>query len=127
MSSRAAAPSPAATRGKKLESGERPRAPAPVRLTPRAAVLVFSVFIVTMFSIAPIRAYLDQRARLEQLSRQATELEERNRQLQDRIADLNDPSTLERLARQCLGMVRPGEIAFVAIPRGETPVPARCG
>ncbi|MGZ8565532.1 MAG: FtsB family cell division protein [Actinomycetota bacterium] len=123
MSSRAAATSPAATRGKKTERDARPRA----RLTPRAAVLVFSVFIVTMFSVAPIRAYLEQRARLDGLARQASSLERQNQVLRERIEDLNDPRTLERLARECLGMVRPGEIAFVAIPRGRAPVPPKCG
>lgn len=128
MSSRAAASSPAATRGKQ-HAGDRSlqRERSRTRLTPRAAVLVFSVFLVAMFSIAPIRAYLEQRTRLEQLSRRAIELERQNDVLQDRIADLHDPETLERLARACLGMVRPGEIAFVTIPRGRAPAPPACG
>ena len=45
----------------------------------------------------------------------------------ERIADLNDPPTLERLARECLGMVKPGEIAFVPIPKGRAPTPPDCG
>jgi cell division protein FtsB len=85
------------------------------------------VFIVTMFSVAPIRAYLEQRARLDGLARQASSLERQNQVLRERIEDLNDPRTLARLARECLGMVRPGEIAFVAIPRGRAPVPPKCG
>ena len=42
-------------------------------------------------------------------------------------ADLNDPRTLERLARECLGMVRPGQIAFVTIPKHAAPIPPDCG
>ena len=48
-------------------------------------------------------------------------------ELERRIADLNDPSTLERLARECLGMVNPGEIAFVPIPKGRAPTLPDCG
>jgi cell division protein FtsB len=107
------------------------RAPAPpkprIRLTPRAAVLVFSVFVVAMFAIAPIRGYLGQRSQLAELERQAAVLEEQNAALKARIDDLNDPRTLERLARECLGMVKPGELAFVTVPKGEAPAPPDCG
>jgi cell division protein FtsB len=130
VSSRAAATSPAATRGKHQR---RPAAEAaePARpktqITPRAAVLVFSVFVVAMFAIAPIRGYLGQREQLAELERQATALERENAALQARIEDLNDPRTLERLARECLGMVDPGEIGFVTIPKGQAPSPPDCG
>ena len=39
------------------------------------------------------------------------------------------PSTdeLERIARECLGMVKPGEIAFVVVPKGgHTATPSDC-
>jgi cell division protein FtsB len=90
-------------------------------------VLLFSVFVVAMFAIAPIRAYMDQRTQLADLERQAALLERQNAELEARIADLNDPRTLERLARECLGMVDPGEIGFVTIPRGQAPAPPDCG
>jgi len=129
VSSRAAATSPAATRGKHRRRRDAPshRARSKVRVTPRAAVLLFTVFVVAMFAIAPIRGYLDQRAQLAVLDRQAAVLERENQSLQERIADLNDTRTLERLARECLGMVRPGEIGFVTIPKGEAPTPPDCG
>ena len=57
----------------------------------------------------------------------ARRLQEQNIELERRIADLNDPSTLERLARECLGMVNPGEIAFVPIPKGRAPTLPDCG
>lgn len=118
MSARAAATSPAATRGKERRK---------VRLTPRAAILVFAVFVVAMFSIAPTRAYLDQRARLEEMEARVQQLADQNQALQDRIADLNDPATLERMARECLGMILPGETGFVTIPKGSAPTPPDCG
>lgn len=98
-----------------------------MRATPRASILLFAVFLAVVFAVAPMRAYLHQRAELSDLQRQAELLEEQNTALERRIADLNDPATLERLARECLGMVEPGEIAFVPIPKGRAPTPPDCG
>ena len=125
MSVRATATSPAAARGndRKRPSGRSGR----VRLTPRASILVFAIFIVAVFAVAPMRAYLVQRSELQGLQRQAIQLQQQNTELERRIADLNDPSTLERIARECLGMVNPGEIAFVPIPKGRAPTVPDCG
>jgi cell division protein FtsB len=98
-----------------------------MRPTPRASILLFAVFLAVVFAVAPSRAYLHQRAQLADLQRQADQLAQQNTELERRIADLNDPATLERLARECLGMVRPGEIAFVPIPKGRAPTPPDCG
>jgi cell division protein FtsB len=122
MSVRATATSPAGAPGEVSTAHH-----AKLRLTPRAAILVFSIFLVSVFAVAPIRAYLDQRAHLQDLERQAAALTEQTRALERQIADLQDPRTLERLARGCLGMVRPGEVGFVVIPRGAAPTPPRCG
>jgi cell division protein FtsB len=97
-----------------------------MRATPRASILLFAVFLAVVFAVAPMRAYLHQRAELSDLQRQADLLEQQNTALERRIADLNDPATLERLARECLGMVEPGEIAFVPIPKGRAPTPPDC-
>ena len=116
MSARATATSPAAPKGKST----------PTRLSGRAAILLFAVFLLAMVSIAPTRVWLDQRARLAELERQATELEVANGHLEDRVADLRDPETLERLARECLGMVEPGEIAIITVPKNGPPTPPAC-
>ena len=79
-----------------------------------------------MVSIAPARVWLDQRGRLRDLERQAAQLEASNQRLEERIADLRDPDTLERLARECLGMVQPGEIAIITVPKGGAPAPPPC-
>ena len=137
MSARAAAPSPAATPGgterptptgaRTTASAAAPAHHARVKLTPRAAVLAVALFLIAIVAIAPARAYLEQRDRLAELERHADEVALTNDDLRDRIADLNDPHTLERLARECLGMVMPGETGFVAIPRGQAPTPPDCG
>ena len=44
------------------------------------------------------------------------ELEERNAELRSRLERLNDPAYREKLAREQLGVVRPGETAYVVVP-----------
>ena len=104
----------------------RPKA-ARVRVSPRAAVLLILLLTVMTFAITPVRALLVQRDRLDLLERQAQALRQQNDALHDRIAQLQDPAYLERLARECLGMVEPGETAFVTVPEeGPPPTSADC-
>lgn len=96
------------------------RAPARrgrIRLTPRAAVLVVVVSALLLYLVVPLRSYVAQRDRLAQLEEQAQALERQNSALENEILRLNDLEYLERIARECLGMVRPGEIAFVVVPK----------
>ena len=95
---------------------ERPKPRFGVRLSRRAAILFVLVCVVLAFAVAPFRAYLVQRAQVHALEQQARALEEQNNALTQRIARLNDPAYLERLARECLGMVKPGETAYVIVP-----------
>lgn len=89
-----------------------------IRLTPRAAILGV-ILIALLFSlVVPLRTYMAQRDRLSRLESQTLLLERRNAALQAQIGRLKDPAYLERVARECLGMVRPGEIGFVVVPRG---------
>jgi cell division protein FtsB len=124
MSARATATSPAEARGKRHEEpAKRGRI---LRLTPRATILGFVVFIAAIFAVAPARAYLDQRAERQRLAQQVQLLERQNGQLEQRLLELHDPVELERLARECLGMVRVGEIAVVPIREGRAPKPPIC-
>ena len=66
---------------------------------------------------------MEQRAELAELERQAAALASQNQRLTDRAERLRDAAFLERLARQCLGMVRPGEVAFVVVPKEGAPAP----
>ena len=87
------------------------------RLTRRAAVLGAIILMLAATAIVPLRQYLSQRSEIGSLERKIEALiQERNR-LEVRIEQLNDPKELERIARECLGMVKPGEIAFVAVPK----------
>jgi cell division protein FtsL len=80
------------------------------RLTGRAAALLVAVAILVVMAIV---RYLDQRSAIADVERRAAELEAENADLRVEISRLHDPAELERLARACLGMVGPGEVAFV--------------
>jgi cell division protein FtsL len=94
------------------------------RLTGRAAALLVAVAILAVMAIVPIGRYLDQRSAIADIERRAAELEAENADLRAEISRLNDPAALEELARACLGMVGPGEVAFI-MP-GRTAAPSDC-
>jgi cell division protein FtsL len=83
------------------------------RLTGRAAALLVAVAILAAMAIVPIGRFLDQRSAIADIERRAAELEAENADLRAEISRLHDPAELEELARSCLGMVGPGEVAFV--------------
>ena len=83
------------------------------RLTGRAAVLLVADVLLAVMAIVPARQYVEQRGRLAELEQRTTELEQQNADLRSEVERLHDPTELERLARECLGMVAPGEVAFV--------------
>jgi cell division protein FtsB len=82
--------------------------------------------LLAVFATAPAREYLSERAHIAELQRKADELERANAALQADIVRLRDPAEKERLARECLGMVEAGEIAFVIGARTGDTEPAPC-
>jgi cell division protein FtsL len=87
------------------------------RLTGRAAALLVAITMLAILAVVPARALLDQRGRIAELERRATELEAQNAKLRTEVTRLHDPAELEKLARECLGMVDPGETVLV-VPGG---------
>ena len=82
------------------------------RLTPGAVVLAVIIAALLCVMSVPLRTYLSQRAQLARLQLQSHVLQQQNSQLRERVTQLHDPAYLQRLARECLGMVKPGEIRF---------------
>jgi cell division protein FtsB len=95
-------------------------------LNARAVALLLIALAVVLLAIAPLRGYLDERGELSDLTKQATILEQQNQAMQDRIDQLSDATFLERIARECMGMVKPGETAFVVVPAHGKPDPPDC-
>ena len=125
MSIRAAAHSPTAARRK--HRGARTDAPVRrTRMSGRAGILLIVVFAVFALAIAPFRAYMGQRTQISDLQHQAATLTHDNLLLQAQVNKLSDPKELERIARECLGMVLPGETAFMTVPKHGTFAPPAC-
>ena len=103
-----------------------PTARTSLRLSGRAVALFLIACAVMLLGIAPLRGYLDERGELADLHRQAAVLEVQNAELQTQIDRLTDEVYLERIARACLGMVMPGETAFVLVPTHGSPTPPDC-
>ena len=96
------------------------------RLTARAGILAALVVIIGALSIVPAKQLLGQRATIAELEQRSESLQRANDALEERISRLHDPDELERLARVCLGMVKPGETAFVTVPRHGISSPVPC-
>jgi cell division protein FtsB len=79
-----------------------------------------------VFATAPAREYLSERGHIAELQRKAGELARANATLREDVVRLHDPAEKERLARECLGMVKAGEIAFVIGARTGDTEPAPC-
>jgi cell division protein FtsB len=85
-------------------------------------VLGAIILMLAATAIVPLRQYLSQRSEIGGLERKIQVLTLERSRLEKRIEQLQDPKELERIARECLGMVKPGEIAFVAVPKsGQLP------
>jgi len=97
-----------------------------LRLSARGILLLIVMGLILLAGVAPARNLLQQRNQLAELRQQTAQLQRQNDSLQARVAQLADPTYLEQLARQCLGMVKPGEVAFVTVPRHGAPVPPNC-
>ena len=100
----------------------RPRS----RFTARAAVLAVIVVALLFYLLAPLKGYLAQRSQLNRLTDRMEQLQRQNARLEAQVRRLDDPRYLEQRARECLGMVRPGEISFIVVPKGGSPAPATC-
>ncbi|HUO46550.1 MAG TPA: septum formation initiator family protein [Acidimicrobiia bacterium] len=81
--------------------------------TATLAMLILGVGVVS--AIIPFRQIMEQRARVEAATMELATLQSENRLLEEEIAALNTPQEVERLARERLGYVMPGEIPYVVV------------
>jgi cell division protein FtsB len=77
-------------------------------------IAVIALMVGSLFGDRGILQLLRQRERTEALARDIEQLRDQNRALAEEIASLRrDPASIERLAREELGLARPGEAVFV--------------
>ena len=85
-----------------------------------AAVIVAAGFILFF----PARQFLEQRGHISSLEQRLSQLDADNSKLGSQAKRLQDPAELEALARQRLGLVRPGEKAYFVEPVKPKATPA---
>ncbi len=102
-----------ATTQRSTRRAARRRAPADLLL----GVLLLATLALGVLVLAPpFEDYRAARQRVALLEQQAAALEFENERLASRVEDLDDPVTLELLARQQQGLVRPGDVPYVLTP-----------
>lgn len=93
-----------------------------LRLSGLLAVVVLAGVVVTAAGIFPLGQIIDQGDAVDLAERQLEALRDENRRLEARVAALQAPEEVERLAREQFGLVRPGEVPYVVVsPEGEEP------
>lgn len=75
-------------------------------------LLVFGVYLAYLFA-AEVRETRQLREEILRVEREIQAIHARNQELQEVVSQLRDPAYLERVAREELGMVRPGETRYV--------------
>ena len=110
-------------------STERPRPAGPAarperkHLSPRsylAVSLLFSAVVFGLFLVSE-RGFLQvrrQRAETARMQAEVSALDAENRRLEAEVAAMtNDPKAVEKIAREKLGLVKPGDVVLV-LPEG---------
>lgn len=82
-------------------------------------ILIFLVAAVSLValtsSVVPFAEIREQRIELENARARFAELQSQGDELAARLDSLSDPVEIERIARERLGYVRPGETAYVVM------------
>jgi cell division protein FtsB len=82
-------------------------------------ILLIALVVGSLFGDRGILQLVNQRERAEALAREIDEMREENQRLAREIQALQaDPRAIERLAREELGLARPGEKVFVIRDEG---------
>ncbi|HET6950615.1 MAG TPA: septum formation initiator family protein, partial [Acidimicrobiales bacterium] len=83
-----------------------------------------ALVVVVLYSVFPVRTYLNQRAASERARERLAVFEEENDRLEERARDLRDAETIEEIARRDLGLVMPGEESYGMLPAPRAGEPA---
>ncbi|MGH9279860.1 MAG: FtsB family cell division protein [Acidimicrobiales bacterium] len=76
---------------------------------------------VVLLAVFPVRAYIDQQRQRDDLAQSLLTLTAENQRLSERVTWLQQPDTIERLARDRYQLVRPGEEAYAILPDAADP------
>jgi cell division protein FtsL len=82
-----------------------------LRIVTVGVALVVIATVVFLF-IFPTAQWRDQRRQIDEARQQAAEISAEIEELEARVVDLQNPATIERIARERFGFARPDEEAF---------------
>ncbi len=82
----------------------------------RTGVLGLVVAALALTGVAPARQAFAQREQVAEVQAKVLALQDRNEELTSRLNRLSDIAYMEKLAREQLGVVRPGETSYVVVP-----------
>lgn len=97
-------------------SGPRPA------LTGRAAILILVLAALVVTLAIPVRAWMSQQAEIAALEADVAQARERVANLQDELADWEDPAFIVAQARSRLHFVFPGEVGYVVLGEDDRPI-----
>ncbi len=100
----------------------RPSGKRRPRLTGRAAILVLVVAVLTVSYASSMRAYLQQRAHINDLKEQIASREASIDDLEREKQRWHDPAYVEAQARDRFGYVMPGETSYVVLDENGDPL-----
>ncbi|MEA2517730.1 MAG: hypothetical protein QOG16_1568 [Actinomycetota bacterium] len=83
---------------------------------PQIIAFLLVLGLLGAMAIEPTRQLLDQRDRISSVAGELRDVQESNAELQAQIGRLKDDDYLEQLARERIGLVRPGETTYVVMP-----------
>ncbi|MDQ4025586.1 MAG: septum formation initiator family protein [Actinomycetota bacterium] len=83
---------------------------------PGLVVFLLVVGLLAAMAIEPTLELTEQNERIARMRAELREIETTNERLERRIARLDDPDFLEQKAREQIGLVRPGETAYLVVP-----------
>ena len=83
----------------------------------RGVVVIVAAVVLLLSAMYPVRQYVSKKAYVRHLVAQEAALSARMSQLQTDQSRLLSDAEVERIAREDLGMVRPGEVAFALVPK----------
>lgn len=89
-------------------------------MKPRGAVILTLIIVLVMSALYPVRQYITQKSNVRALIAEQGELTARIAELRHQQGLLLSDDEIERIARENLGMVRPGEVSFAILPDGRT-------
>lgn len=87
------------------------------------AVLLIVALAITLAGVFPFRQLLFQQRQVDNAQAQLAALQEENARLEDEAAALETPAEIERIAREELGLVRPGEVGYAVQTPQAVPAP----